>query len=354
MLATILHTQCVIEKHRKNSGDDSMSHLKPFVKIATVIAIATFALSACNFPGLQTPDPFPTYAAQTVEARLTSAAQEPPAEETSPAAATTAAPATATDTPEAPTATNTPIPTETEIPCNRATFVQDVTIPDGTDLEPGDSFTKTWRLRNAGSCTWNTDYELLFKDGDAMGGPASKDLTGSVSPGETVDISVDLSAPNSEGSYKGFWWLRSDAGIVFGVGNTGEVPFFVEIDVVKVETVLSSGEASIQQTYLIDLDTGATSGASGDYDIWFQAVSAVEKYVTPRNGARIRKMGSVPDLDDCESASLSSSKIPLGDLSAGSWLCYETNLGNLGRLEIEGITGGTPQFLNIDYRTWDT
>ena len=334
-----------------------MSHRTSSATTAILLSVLLLALSACNFPGLQTPDPFPTYAAQTVEARLTNAVIEQPTEQTPPPAATTQAPeaATATNTPEAPTATNTPIATETEIPCNRATFIQDVSIPDGTDLEPGESFTKTWRLRNSGSCTWDTDYELLFKDGDAMGGPASKDLTGSVSPGETVDISVDLDAPNSEGSYKGFWWLRSDAGIVFGVGSTGDVPFFVDIDVVKVETVLSSGKVDLQQTYSLDLDTGTLSPSSSDRDVWFRAVSAVEKYFIPQNGAEFRNMGtSVPSLDDCEDASLSSNQIPLGDLSTGDWLCFETNLGNTGRMEIEGITGGTPQFLKLDYRTWDS
>jgi hypothetical protein len=331
-----------------------MSVNKPSVRIAALI-ITILTLSACNFPGLQTPDPFPTYAAQTVEARLTSAAEVQPTEETPPPEPPTDEPATATNTPEEPTATNTPIPTETEIPCNRATFIQDVTIPDGTDLEPGETFTKTWRLRNAGSCTWNSDYELLFKDGDAMGGPASEDLSGSVAPGETVDLSVDLTAPNSEGDYKGFWWLRSDAGIVFGVGSSGEVPFFVDIDVVIEETILSSGEVDLEQTYNLDLDTGTVSPAAGDRDIHFQAVSSTEKYITPRNGTEIKLMDSrTPSLSDCQSASLSSNKVSLDDIEELDVFCFATSLGNYGRFEIETISGGTVQTIHIDYLTWDS
>lgn len=332
-----------------------MLYLKQPAKLAALLVIAVLMLSACNFPGLQTPDPFPTYAAQTVEARLTSAAGVQPTSETPPPAATTSSPATATNPPEDPTATNTPIPTETEIPCNRASFVTDVSIPDGTDLDPGESFTKTWRLRNSGSCTWNSNYELLFKDGDAMGGPASKDLTGSVAPGETVDISVDLTAPNSEGSYKGFWWLRSDAGIVFGVGSSGDVPFFVEIDVVKVVTVLSSGKFDLDQTFTADLDTGTVAPPSGDRDIQFQAVNATEKYLRPLNNAKIKMMSErTPSLDDCESASLSTSSVDLDDIEIGDVFCFVTNLGNYGRLEIEDISGGGTQTLRIDYRTWDS
>jgi hypothetical protein len=332
-----------------------MPYIKSPIRIAALIAIAVLAISACNFPGLQTPDPFPTYAAQTVEARLTSAAVDQPTQETPPPAPTTPAPATATDTVEAPTETNTPIPTETEIPCNRATFIQDVTIPDGTDLEPGESFTKTWRLRNAGSCTWNSNYELLFKEGDAMSGPASKDLSGSVSPGETVDISVDLKAPSSEGDYKGFWWLRSDAGIVFGVGSTADVPFFVDIDVVEVVSILSSGEFDLDQTWNVDFDTGTVGPSAGDRDMQFQAVSSTEKYLRPVNGTEIKKMSSrTPSFDDCKSASLSSSSVDIDDVDTNDVFCFATNLGNYGRFEVESISGGTVQTLHIDYLTWDS
>jgi hypothetical protein len=332
-----------------------MFYLKLPVRYAATLIIAILALSACNFPGLQTPDPFPTYAAQTVEARLTSAVIEQPTEETPPPAATTPSPATATNTPEAPTQTNTPIPTETEIPCNRAAFITDVTIPDGTDFEPGEDFTKTWRLRNTGSCTWNSNYELLFKDGDAMSGPASKDLNGSVAPGETVDISVDLTAPNSEGSYEGFWWLRSDAGIVFGVGSSGDVAFFVDIDVVEVISILSSGEFDLDQTWHIDFDTGTLGPPAGDRDMQFQAVSASEKYLRPVNGAEIKLMASrTPSLDDCKSASLSSNKIDLDDVDTNDVFCFVTDLGNYGRFEVETISGGTVQTLHIDYLTWDS
>ena len=34
-----------------------------------------------------------------------------------------------------------------------AEFVADVTVPDGTDFTPGETFVKTWQLRNAGTST---------------------------------------------------------------------------------------------------------------------------------------------------------------------------------------------------------
>lgn len=131
------------------------------------------------------------------------------------------------------TSTSFPTATSTEsTPCDRIEFVEDVTIPDGMAFSPGDTFTKTWRLRNSGSCTWTTEYTLVFQSGDAMGAAASAPLTNSVAPNETVDISVNMTAPNSPGKYRGDWKLRNASGVSFGLGNSSAA-FFVEIDVVS-------------------------------------------------------------------------------------------------------------------------
>jgi hypothetical protein len=131
-----------------------------------------------------------------------------------------------------PTPTFTPLPTATEIPCDRATFVTDVTVPDGADYSPGDVFTKTWRLKNTGSCTWTSGYDLVFDHGDQMGAPAAVQLTsGTVGPNQTLDVSVQLTAPGSEGGYKGYFKLRNPQGAIFGIGATGSIAFWVEIEV---------------------------------------------------------------------------------------------------------------------------
>jgi hypothetical protein len=113
-------------------------------------------------------------------------------------------------------------------------FITDVNYPDGVDLSPGEAFKKTWRLKNIGSCTWTSGYSLVFDQGDAMNGPASKQLaSGDVEPGETVDVSVDLQAPEEAGTYQGFWKLRNPNGQVFGTGEEGSKAFWVKIDVVE-------------------------------------------------------------------------------------------------------------------------
>ncbi len=164
-----------------------------------------------------------TSAAQTVAAELTQVAVASP---------TTSAP---TDTPvpptEAPVATDTiapPSPTAGTAGCtDKASFVTDVTVPDNTFVASGASFTKTWRLQNTGTCTWNTGYALVFDSGNAMGGPGSVAMPASVAPNATIDISINLTAPTSNGNYKGNYKLRNEKGIVFGIGASADVAFWV-------------------------------------------------------------------------------------------------------------------------------
>jgi len=114
-----------------------------------------------------------------------------------------------------------------------ANFVADITIPDGMAFKPGETFVKTWRLRNSGETTWTTGYNLIFDKGDQMGGPDAINMPGLVPPGQTVDISIELSAPDDEGPYKGYWMLRNANGVLFGVGPDSAQPIFVDIYVVK-------------------------------------------------------------------------------------------------------------------------
>ena len=69
--------------------------------------------------------------------------------------------------------------------CDRAQFIADVTVPDGTSFAPGIGFSKTWRLKNVGTCTWTTAYALVFDTGEKMGGPDLVSLPNTVTPGQT-------------------------------------------------------------------------------------------------------------------------------------------------------------------------
>ncbi len=115
--------------------------------------------------------------------------------------------------------------------CDRAQFVADVTVPDGTAFAPGASFTKTWRLKNIGTCTWTTSYALVFDSGEKMGGPDLLNLPQSVAPGQTIDVSVNLTAPGTAGSYRGYWKLQNADGVPFGIGTGGTKSWWVDIRV---------------------------------------------------------------------------------------------------------------------------
>jgi fibronectin type 3 domain-containing protein len=115
--------------------------------------------------------------------------------------------------------------------CDRAQFISDVTIPDGTIIVPGATFSKTWRLKNIGTCTWTTSYALMFDSGTQMGGPSTASMPTTVAPGQTVDITISLTAPTTAGTYRGYWKFRNASGIPFGIGTGGTKSWWVEIRV---------------------------------------------------------------------------------------------------------------------------
>jgi hypothetical protein len=153
-----------------------------------------------------------------------------------PATLTPLAPLTATATP-----LDQPPPTIAPSGCDKASFVADITVPDGTLFSPGAAFTKTWRLKNAGGCTWTTAYKFLFYAGEQMGAATSINLPGIVSPGTTVDLTLNMVAPAAAGGYRGFWILSNASGALFGIGLSAADPIWVEINV--------AGDASLDWGY---------------------------------------------------------------------------------------------------------
>jgi hypothetical protein len=99
--------------------------------------------------------------------------------------------------------------------CDNAIYVSDVTIPDGTTVEAGKYFTKTWKVSNTGSCTWTATYQLIFISGDSMGGKATA-IGKIVKPGESADISVVLTSSSAAGNITGVWRLSNDKAQPFG------------------------------------------------------------------------------------------------------------------------------------------
>jgi hypothetical protein len=200
--------------------------LIPSLALATILACGPFAAS--------TPQPAATLnalytaAAQTLEGMSTQAAiaTQLSATPTLSLSAATASPITVN--------TFTSVPPLSAVPvsrCDSAAFVSDVTYPDGSNVPLGGAFTKIWRLQNTGTCTWTTSYALVYVTGERFSAPAAVAMPTSVGPGQTVDLAVNLTAPNQNGSFRGFWKLRNSSNVLFGIGSSADSSFYVDVRV---------------------------------------------------------------------------------------------------------------------------
>ena len=219
---------------------------KPIYLLVLVLILSVLSLAACNLEAA-TPTSQPglayTQAAQTVQALLTQPAPTNPLT----IVTVTNTPETPAVTPtEAVTATPTIEPTATISPTpenctNLIDFVDDITVPDNTAFLPGQTFTKTWRLLNAGTCTWTSAYSLVFVDGDSLNANSPVALPTSIPPGVEVDLSVTMTAPGVPGTYTSNWMLRSPSGTNFGTDNDGTGPIWARIVVQEGSDELNLG-----------------------------------------------------------------------------------------------------------------
>jgi len=179
----------------------------PFEKIITIntanlpdgdyVVVVNGASEALKLTGVATatPEPTPTAAAPTPTPAPTTASAQP-------TVAPTLAPTTAVAQPAN---------------CmDKAAFDSDVTVPDNTSFRQGVKFTKTWRIRNVGTCAWK-GYKLVFATGDQMSAPQEVPMP-DAQPGEFVNVSVEMTSPRRGGSQTGNWLFKNAAGQTFGLG----------------------------------------------------------------------------------------------------------------------------------------
>src|SRR5512146_2964055 len=158
------------------------------------------ALSSCQAP----PPPATPTGAVTEPAPTTA----PPVSPSSPSPTPTASAAVT----ESPTAT----PAGSGACTDAASFVADVTIADYSHFDKRETFTKTWRVKNAGTCTWSTDYRAVYSSGNALGTVQPIPLA-QTAPGATLDISVDMAAPPTDGKFQTFYQLQNASGKVMPI-----------------------------------------------------------------------------------------------------------------------------------------
>ncbi|HEX2980108.1 MAG TPA: NBR1-Ig-like domain-containing protein [Anaerolineaceae bacterium] len=340
-------------------------------KIALLIpsVLLVTSLAACN---LQTAiDPSQTISTTPVASQTSGQTQE---------TTLTPSPAGATETVQ-PTSNNnlaTPKPSASPsaqavassvptVTCNRAAPGNpiDISIPDETEMLPGQSFTKTWRLVNMGSCSWTREYAVVWFSGESFGASQRQLLSSTTAAGQTIDISVDMRAPEQPGTYQSNWKLSAVEGELFGIGPNGDAPFWVRIVVratptAPVETlptaaptpaVYMNGVTNLPPGESLDLDAVQVAGADSA-DLAYSIDASGAHLLTPLNGAEIGSFSTLePSIDQCQTGTLDTKPISLDNVPIGSYFCFQSDLSLPGWVRLVLISP-SDNLLALEVLTW--
>ena len=240
----------------------------------------------------------------------------------------------------------------------------DVSIPDNTRIHPEDTFLKTWRLINVGSCTWTKEYSVVWFSGEYLAFRKEEPFHEIVLPGQSVDLSINMVAPQKAGLYQSNWKLRDENGELFGIGPAAASPFWVRFEVVSpdvvglpplstwtpIPRVQSSGSALLFIGQPYDLD-GATQGPSAGDDVFLRLTNdRIE--IVPQNGSRLAAVGSVaPSVADCIELAVQSSPIVLGSEAQNTYLCMKTDKGQPASLYVARVDA-PKNSVDIHFTVW--
>jgi uncharacterized protein YkwD len=276
--------------------------MKMIKKLFVVTALLALILSACSGQA-------PTEAATLTATEAPVATDVIPITEAPAVTETSTTPppdASVTATSETPPAAQSPTidpsrPTNAPDCTNSASFVADVTIPDNTNVAGGTTFTKTWRVSNTGTCVWGPDYSLTYYSDERLGAPASVPLAITY-PGQTADISVDFTAPNTTGSHRGNFVIKNPAGLIMKVGDDSRLWVIINVTVTTAITPTGTatalanpaggaatavGSATVTVTGTLPTDTASSSSANittatcaftTDREKLTQVITAVNSY----------------------------------------------------------------------------
>jgi hypothetical protein len=190
--------------------------------VQSLVMIGILLLTACGATPAElttptvNPDAIRTEAVSTFASGLTMTALVASTDTPSPTATLAPTfPPLATSTGGTPFVSGPTAPVASTTGCYGLRFVSDVSVPDNTTMALGQTFTKTWKVLNAGTCTWDAGFKFAFVGGEQMGG-TTQTLAASVAAGSTFDISVPMTAPNQTGTLRGNWRMSTAAGQFFG------------------------------------------------------------------------------------------------------------------------------------------
>jgi uncharacterized protein YkwD len=206
-------------------------------KLWFVLIFLVLMISACG-----TQAPVETVTPTLTETLVVTVTEAPTATETP------SVQASATATPE------TPIPTNLADCTNSAAFVADVSIPDNSSIAPGATFTKTWRIKNTGTCIWGPDYVLAPYSDERMFAPPSIPLSVTL-PGQTADLSLELTAASADGTHRGYFVIKNPAGLIMKIDNDSRLWVVIDVPV-----AVASGPTATQSPGSIPVTGGSDSG----------------------------------------------------------------------------------------------
>lgn len=211
-------------------------------------------------------------------------------------------------------------------------------------------------MYNTGTCAWTREYSLQLFSGDAMGAPSQVYLTEEVLPGSSVDLEVEMVAPEQAGKYQGNWKLRNASQEWFGIGPGGSAPFWVRVMVVPVATedegilagaeppepsptavIAARGAVSLTLDSGLDLDYYPQEEPNGE-DLRYQLDEQGQPSLAPVGSAQVWVYGaSAPEMDDCLAGG-QAGDVALSQAGSGAYLCYRTNLGLPGWLQVLSVS----------------
>lgn len=263
-----------------------------------------------------------------------------------------------------------PLPTATQPPPAPCNLIYpgvpfDVNYPEDTRLEPGQYFAKTWRLVNAGSCAWDRGYAAVWFSGANLGIYPATEFGGQVLPGSTVELTIEMIAPQEPGTYQSNWKLRASDGSLFGIGPNGESPFWVRIVVEDIKSPTPGTTTTPETTPTVSFSSGAVHLAadtgvdldSGQINLPQQIdlllTSAGEgMLLVPENGALLSPIEvTAPGRKDCSDAPVAAEPLPLDGAEAEMLICYRTAQGLPGRGLLTNIDAPGGQ-LDFEFITW--
>ena len=232
-------------------------------------------------------------------------------------------------------------------------------------MQPGQAFTKTWRLVNAGTCPWTKNYAVVLFSGKSFSAPRTNFLAQAVDPGDSVDISLDMIAPMNSGKYQSNWKLSNDQGQLFGLGPNGDSPFWVRIIVDEPNTdtpvpitptltptvaIASSGVAMLSLNQGLDLSADKVTNLSADIELTTDPAGAL--LLAPQAEATLSVFGAQePGLADCQAASTGKTPVDLTSITSGTFFCLKTHLGVPGWLRLVS-TDNQDHTISVEFLTW--